>query len=50
VIIICRETRLRPSVRALAEKRAAEQDRSLASYISQLIVADDAEKKRPKGG
>ena len=32
--------RLRPSVRALAEKRAAEEDRSLASYISRLIEAD----------
>ena len=29
---------------ASAEKRAAEEDRSLASYISQLIVGD-AEKK-----
>jgi hypothetical protein len=36
-------------VRALAEKRAAEQDRSLANYISQLIVADDAEKKGRRG-
>ena len=30
----------------LAVEQAAAQDRSLASYISQLIVAD-AEKKRP---
>jgi hypothetical protein len=33
-------------VRALAEKRAREEDRSLASYISRLIEADDADKKR----
>jgi hypothetical protein len=33
--------------RALAEKRAAEQDRSLASYIAQLILAD-ATKKKPR--
>ena len=32
--------RLKPSVRAMAEKRAAEEGRSLASYISQLLVAD----------
>jgi predicted HicB family RNase H-like nuclease len=32
--------RLRPSVRAMAEKRAAEEDQSLANYISQLIVSD----------
>ena len=31
---------LKPSVRAMAEKRAAEEDWSLATYISQLIVAD----------
>jgi predicted HicB family RNase H-like nuclease len=31
---------LKPSVRAMAEKRAAEEGRSLATYISQLIVAD----------
>ena len=31
---------LKPSVRAMAEKRAAEGNRSLATYISQLIVAD----------
>ena len=31
---------LKPSVRAMAEKRAAEEDRSLATYISRLIVAD----------
>jgi hypothetical protein len=37
--------RLKPSVRALAEKRAREVDRSLASYIAQLIIADDADKK-----
>jgi hypothetical protein len=34
-------------VRALAEKRATEEDRSLASYISRLIEAD-AEKKPKK--
>jgi len=33
-------------VRALAEKRAAEDDRNLASYISRLIEAD-AQKKSP---
>ncbi|HYQ06521.1 MAG TPA: hypothetical protein VER26_06025 [Xanthobacteraceae bacterium] len=32
---------------ALAEKRAAEEDRSLASYISQLIVGDAEKKGRP---
>ena len=32
--------RLKPSVRTMAEKRAAEEGRSLASYISQLLVAD----------
>jgi hypothetical protein len=32
--------RLKPSLRAMAEKRAAEGGRSLASDISQLIVAD----------
>jgi hypothetical protein len=31
---------------ALAERRAAEENRSLASYISQLIVADAEKKKR----
>jgi hypothetical protein len=33
-------------VQALAEKRVREEDRSLASYISRLIEADDAEKKK----
>jgi predicted HicB family RNase H-like nuclease len=32
--------RLKPSLRAMAEKRAAEEGRSLASDISQLIVAE----------
>jgi hypothetical protein len=32
--------RLRPSVRAMAETRAREQNRGLASYIAQLIVGD----------
>ena len=39
--------RLLPSVRAMAERRAREEDRSLANYIEQLIVAD-AEKKSGK--
>jgi hypothetical protein len=33
--------------RALAERRAKVDDRSLASYISRLIEADDEKKKRP---
>jgi hypothetical protein len=34
-------------VRALAERRAKEEDRSLASYIARLIEADADKKKRP---
>jgi predicted HicB family RNase H-like nuclease len=43
---------LKPSVRAMAEKRAAEEGRSLATYISQLIVADsktNGSDRRKKG-
>jgi hypothetical protein len=43
---------LKPSVRAMAEKRAAEENRPLATYISQLIVADakaNGSDRRKKG-
>ena len=32
--------RLKPSVRAMAERRAYEEDRTLSSYIASLIIAD----------
>ena len=37
--------RLKPSVRAMAETRARQEDRSISSYIERLIVADN--NKRP---
>jgi hypothetical protein len=38
---------LRPSTKALLEKRAAEEGRSLTDYLENLIVRN-GEKKRPK--
>jgi predicted HicB family RNase H-like nuclease len=32
--------RIRPSIKAMAGRRAAQQDRSLASYIEKLIARD----------
>jgi hypothetical protein len=38
--------RMRASVKAMAEKRAKQEDRSFANYIERLILADAEKAKR----
>jgi uncharacterized protein (DUF1778 family) len=40
--------RMKPSVKALVERRARQENRSLANFIEQLIVADAKRKSSGK--
>jgi predicted HicB family RNase H-like nuclease len=41
--------RMKPRVKALVERRARQENRSLANFIEQLIVADAKRKSSGKG-